>query len=221
MKKTLLILTLTCTVIISKADIYSQYCLNLTITTSDQLIDCYMSVSPLYFNADSIGSEVYLMSKLKDLDFDQNNNQITFYRNKIDYKVRRNTKGQMSSDNIFYFLNKDSISVKRIRAIHVNEILSYSSISGIANKLSLKDTTWLNSEVLRYEITNGYPCESYGGYCGFELFFHETNSTLDSLTLVLKTKVNEVPKSTSEDTIESIIKEIMKYKVIVLMEVSE
>ncbi len=202
---------------IVKADIYTSYCLNLTIETEDTSINCYTIVSPFYFNIDSVANQKYLLNTLPNLDYDGNNEVISFYHNKMEYLANRN--GEI--DTIQYFSNRDSLSTKEIKTLTIKDHFTFSNISNIANSLSKNDLSWMNSSAIAHKQLPYYECESYGGYCSIELFIHEENEQINEIIRQLFDSIKPNEQAVNEEEIEALINKLKAYPVIVMIDITE
>ena len=82
-------------------------------------------------------------------------------------------------------------------------------ISVIRNNITLQDTTWMKTKVVKTVASGGF-------LCGYELYFHEYNGELEKLLKELKERAKKAKVKEDDTIMDAVLKKIMRFKVIVI-----
>ena len=206
MKKITYTIILLASMFSAKAE-FEVWLLKFTIEQTDgKKVTGYAFASPSDFDKDSIRNTRYLIHALDNLDY-QNDSAIQFSKNRIRYDYKQ----QGGTDMAYrYTLATDvTIKTKNIRTITILEMLDSDIISVIKNDITLPDTAWMKTKVVKTVVSGG-------NLCGYELYFHEYNSELEKLLKELKERAKKAEAKEDDEIMEPILKKIMRFKVIVI-----
>lgn len=191
---------------------YSSYQIHLTIETNAGIVNGYTSISPLYFDSDSIKSSEYLIRALAD---DNRTDSLICYKNRITYNYPGCAENVIMKDkNVLYYLLTDTvIALSDIHKIKINSIHVGDYISGIATPLKLSDKTWINTPPMR--------CVTLGGYlCYYEIFIYEESKAINDVIKKANDFLLKYNGPEDDDQIDrglsTIIKKIHGQKVLVV-----
>jgi hypothetical protein len=206
MKKIVYTIVLMASMLSAKAE-YDVWLLKFTIEQTDgKKVTGYAYAIPTAFNKDSIKNTRYLINALDHLDYN-NDNAILFSKNRIryDYKPHEGTKMAY----MYALANEATVKTNSIRKITILEMLDSDFISVIRNNITLPDTAWMKTKVVKTAASGGY-------LCGYELYFHEYNSELEKLLKELRERAKKAAAKEDDTIMEPILKKIMRFKVIVI-----
>jgi hypothetical protein len=192
----------------AKADNF-EWLLKLTIEQKDGSKTVgYISFAESAISKDSVKNTSYLIKMLDRLDAHQQDNAISLFTMKLEYKYKS------LCDNIstycHSFINEVSIQTKLIKKITVQSISEYSNYTEICNKLTSSDTAWIKTKPVKTVAAKG-------SLCLYELYFHEYNKELEKLVAQLKAQSKKAEEIGDNIKMEAILKKITRFKVLVIM----
>ena len=153
------------------------------------------------FNKDSINNTRYLIKVLGD------GSTIRFSKNRIRYDYDLHDGNGQTYE--YKLINEVTIKTNNIRKITVQEVINWAFVYEIRNDLTLQDTAWMKTKVVKTEAMEG-------GTYDIELYLHEYNSELEKLVKELKVQAKKAKASDDNTIMEAVLKKIMRYKVIVI-----
>ncbi|HEX6432217.1 MAG TPA: hypothetical protein VF008_31210 [Niastella sp.] len=206
MKKIVYTIALLVSMLSAKAE-YEWWLLKFTIEQTDgKKVTGYAYAFPTAFNKDSINNTRYLINAMDHLDH-KNDSAILLCKNRIRYDYKQ--QGGTDLEYIYTLATIVTIKTKNIRKITILEMLDSDYLSVIRNDITLQDTAWMRTKVVKTVVTGGY-------LCGYELYFHEYNSELEKLLKELKEKAKKAEANEEDMIMEPVLKKIMRFKVIVI-----
>jgi hypothetical protein len=209
MKRILQTLALLLCLQAAKADNLS-WLLKLTIEQKDGTKTVgYISFVEGGISKDSVKSTRYLIKMLDRLDYHQQDNAISLFTNKLEYKYK--SLCDQSSTYCYSFINEVSIQTKLIKKITVQDISDHDNYTEIRNKLTSSDTAWMKTRPVKTATAEG-------SVCLYELYFHEYNNELEKLVAQLKAQSKKAKEVGDDIKMEAILKKIMRFKVIVILD---
>ena len=190
---------------------YTYYHIDLSIETSQGVYEGYAFVSTFDLNRDSLHNSAYLKNALRG-DFG-NGDSLIYFNNRIRYEIGMCYEDAIidQKEKLYYLLNRIAIPLNKINKIKIKNIFVESSLEGIANTLTLKDTSWMNKKPIR--------CIGFGGYlCSFNLYIYEESKLTsdiikraNAIMLKYKDDEDEIDKKLGEE-----IRKLDGQKVIVI-----
>jgi len=206
MKKIIYTLIFLASMLSAKAE-YEMWLLKFTIEQTDgKKITGYAFALPDAINKDSIKNTRYLIDAMDQLD-SNNDSAIMFSKNRIRYNYKQPGNNELA--HRYTLANDATIKVKNIRKITMLEVLDYDFLSVIKNDITLADTAWMKTKIVKTVSTGGH-------LCGYELFFHEYNSELEKLLKELKERAKKAEAKEDDSLMDAVFKKIMRFKVIVI-----
>jgi hypothetical protein len=206
MKKIVYTIVLLASMFSAKAE-YDVWLLKFTIEQTDgKKVTGFAYAIPSAFNKDSIKNTRYLINALDHLDYN-NDNSILFSKNRIRYDYKPHEGKKMAY--MYTLVNESNVKTNSIRKITILEMLDSDYISVIRNNITLPDTAWMKTKVVKTVASGGH-------LCGYELYFHEYNSELEKLLKELKERAKKAEAKEDDTIMEPILKKIMRFKVIVI-----
>lgn len=206
MKKIVYTIVLLASMLSAKAE-YEMWLLKFTIEQTDgKKVTGYAYAYHAAIDRDSIKNTRHLINALLYLD-NKKDSAILFSKDRIKYAYKSHEATDMAY--LYTLTNNVSIKTKNIRKITVLEMLNSGYSTVIMNNITLPDTAWMKTKVVKSAATGGY-------LCGYELYFHEYNSELDKLLKELKARAKKAEAKEDDSIMEPILKKIMRFKVIVI-----
>ena len=157
---------------------------------------------------DSVKSTRYLLKMLDRLDTHLQDNAISLFTSKLEYKYKSVCEHIFSSS--YSFINEVSIQAKLIKKITVHDISEHTIYVEILNKLTNSDTAWIKTKPVK-------TASAKGSLCLYELYFHEYNNELEKLVAQLKAQSKKAAETDDDTKMEAILKKIMRFKVLVII----
>ncbi len=187
------------------------------ITKQGKKINGYREINSLYCDIDSLKHSGRAATLIKELSFHQFGDSLIFYKDEIVYKYSLpniDIKNKLITKKARAFLHEKRIMFGDIKQLKVLKV-SPAEKGYISNELVLADTIWLKTKVIKHDSFDAFNLGM--PYCLFNLFYHEQNAEIEKLVLEIKELIKKVESNSNDEKVfKSILKKIMKYKVVII-----
>jgi hypothetical protein len=189
---------------------YNGYHFEFTIeTTEGQLLKGYVYKASAYLDEDSLSNSDYLIKAFSD-DWNGHTDSIKYFKNRIKY----NFYNQNDTGFIFYLLNEEIIPSSSVKKIKIDEMIDYGYLSGIANELTLRDTSWMKKRPVKIATAGGYLCDA-------QIFIHKDSKKIKKLLKeieAIEAKYNDMGGGNDkfDDEIQKVIEKFKGEKVVII-----
>jgi hypothetical protein len=163
----------------------------------------FIEIPNFELDKDSVNNSGYTLQRFKHIS--NSNNNLIYYKQRLAYNYY-----DVSIDEPFYYLtDESSILFKSIKSIHIKNIFDSDINTGIRNKITLKDTVWMNTEPVDKMTT-------VNSHCVFRILIHEKNKGLEKLLKKLNALDISEGESIYDEKHSQLLEKLNGYKIIVI-----